>query len=276
MVDIYILKCENNKYYIGSSNNIENRIKNHFNGNGSIWTKKYKPIEVVNKYYNCDNFDEDKYTKIFMEKYGIDNVRGGSYATINLTDDTINMINKELQTKNNTCFHCGKAGHFAKYCYKLKYSKKINEKSIDVLYTIKLNNKFINYDPTLYHLIFSDAPYVWNIKEYNNETFTISTEIDGKIYYWRNNLNFFFKTKMVIANCEIGHWEQFYINKKDNKISIKNFSTNMCIQSNLYCNNLSNSYFTITKKEDNEVNSFLNQSNQNLITNLALNIMRMN
>ena len=42
---IYVLLLEENKYYIGKSNNIDNRLESHFNGNGSAWTKKYKPIK---------------------------------------------------------------------------------------------------------------------------------------------------------------------------------------------------------------------------------------
>ena len=33
MVNIYILKLENNKYYIGKSNKPIDRINNHFNNN---------------------------------------------------------------------------------------------------------------------------------------------------------------------------------------------------------------------------------------------------
>lgn len=47
MTNIYVLKLEQNKYYIGKSNNIDIRLNDHMNGNGSQWTKKYKPIEIT-------------------------------------------------------------------------------------------------------------------------------------------------------------------------------------------------------------------------------------
>ena len=46
MVFIYILKCQQGKYYIGKTHNPEFRINNHQYGNGSAWTKKYKPIQL--------------------------------------------------------------------------------------------------------------------------------------------------------------------------------------------------------------------------------------
>jgi len=80
MVYIYVLKLQENKYYVGKTNNPSVRIENHLNGNGSSWTKIYKPLKVVDMIPNCDDYDEDKYTQIYMDKYGIDNVRGGSFV----------------------------------------------------------------------------------------------------------------------------------------------------------------------------------------------------
>ena len=120
MVDIYILQCKNNKYYIGSSDNVDLRIEAHFNNRGSVWTKLHKPVKLIKTYYKCDNFDEDKYTKIYMGKYGIDNVRGGSYSSIKLPSKTIYHLQKELATSNNNCFKCGRNGHFIKDCNKTK------------------------------------------------------------------------------------------------------------------------------------------------------------
>lgn len=74
---IYILKLKNNKYYIGKTNNVNNRYEQHLNGYGSSWTKKYKPLSILKKILSTSPFDEDKYVKEYMSKYGIDNVRGG-------------------------------------------------------------------------------------------------------------------------------------------------------------------------------------------------------
>lgn len=44
---IYILALENNCFYVGRSTNVKQRIKDHFSGKGSAWTKLHKPIGVV-------------------------------------------------------------------------------------------------------------------------------------------------------------------------------------------------------------------------------------
>ena len=67
MVYIYILQLINNKYYVGKTIDPNFRLDQHFNSDGSIWTRKYKPIKVVEIIPNCDNFDEDKYTLKTME-----------------------------------------------------------------------------------------------------------------------------------------------------------------------------------------------------------------
>ena len=79
MVFIYILELENSKYYIGKTHNPNFRLDAHFNSIGSSWTKKYKPIKLLKLIPNCSDFDEDKYTKEYMLKKGINNVRGGTY-----------------------------------------------------------------------------------------------------------------------------------------------------------------------------------------------------
>lgn len=61
-MNIYCLKLEKDKFYIGKSSDVNERILSHFNKNGSEWTKKYKPLEIMEVIENCDEFDEDKYT----------------------------------------------------------------------------------------------------------------------------------------------------------------------------------------------------------------------
>ena len=117
MVYIYILKLEKGKYYIGKTNNPNFRIKAHFNSKASEWTKTYWPIAIEELIPNCDNYDEDKYTKIYMDKYGIDNVRGGSFTKLKLSNETKKTLKQMSNGTNDRCFTCGKVGHFAKDCY---------------------------------------------------------------------------------------------------------------------------------------------------------------
>jgi hypothetical protein len=120
MLTIYVLRCTNNKYYIGKTlTNVNKRFRIHIKGNGAVWTKKYKPIEILKTYKNCDKFDEDKYTKIYMDKYGIDNVRGGSYTKINLDNDVIKFLEKELSSTYDKCYGCNSRTHFIKNCPKI-------------------------------------------------------------------------------------------------------------------------------------------------------------
>ena len=127
MVSVYVLRLEQNKYYIGVSKNVYKRIQEHFNSNGSQWTKLYNPIDIVEVIPNCDIYDEDKYTKKYMFNYGIDNVRGGSYVTIKLEQNTLQLLNKEQYTIKNCCFKCGSNDHYINKCPNTSYSKSTTE-----------------------------------------------------------------------------------------------------------------------------------------------------
>jgi hypothetical protein len=129
MVYIYILQLEEGKYYVGKTINPSFRLDSHFNSNGSAWTKKYKPIKMVELFPNCDDYDEDKYTRMFMDKYGIDNVRGGSFVSIELEQSTINHLKQMKNGTNDKCFNCGKSGHFVKDCKNKKEIIEVKDES---------------------------------------------------------------------------------------------------------------------------------------------------
>lgn len=117
MSTIYVLRLKGGRYYVGKSNNVMNRYKQHLNGSGSAWTKKYKPISVEKTIRNVSPFEEDKITKEYMSTYGIDKVRGGSYVEIKLSEFHMAALNMEIWAANDLCTQCGRSGHFVKDCY---------------------------------------------------------------------------------------------------------------------------------------------------------------
>ncbi len=127
MVYIYILQLEKGKYYVGKTNNPTIRINNHFDFKGSEWTKIYKPIKILDIIPNCDDYDEDKITKQYMDKYGINNVRGGSFVSIKLKKSIIETLQQMNKGTNNKCFSCGKYGHFANNCNENEYIESDND-----------------------------------------------------------------------------------------------------------------------------------------------------
>ncbi len=127
MVFIYILKLAQNKFYVGKTDKPKVRLDSHFKNDGCVWTKKYKPIQILGLFADCDDFDEDKYTLKYMSKYGVDNVRGGSFCQTTLSRENINTVERMISGSNDCCHFCGKKGHFIGNCSnkkaKQKYSK---------------------------------------------------------------------------------------------------------------------------------------------------------
>jgi hypothetical protein len=117
MTTIYILKLEHDCYYVGKTNNYSKRINNHLNNSGALWTQLHKVIGEEKIIPNCSSFDEDRYVKEYMAKYGIDKVRGGSYVTKELSNEQYNLLTKEIWAATDACTRCGRKNHFIKDCY---------------------------------------------------------------------------------------------------------------------------------------------------------------
>jgi len=141
MLTIYILKLEQNKYYVGKTKNPTKRLQDHFDDIGPEFTKKYKPLDIEKIIPNCDDYDEDKYVKIYMDKYGIDNVRGGSYCNEELTPLEKKILTKNIQNASDKCFRCDKVGHFIKECPLSNYDLSKKESNI-VCYKCNQNGHY--------------------------------------------------------------------------------------------------------------------------------------
>lgn len=127
---IYVLELKNNKYYVGKTSNVSSRIAEHISNIGSTWTKKYKPKKIVNLYKNCCAFDEDKYTIMYMAIFGIDNVRGGSFCSIDLTHSEKTVLKKMIDSASDKCYRCGSDEHFASECVEQKQEHRTDTKPI--------------------------------------------------------------------------------------------------------------------------------------------------
>ena len=127
MVYIYVLKLKYNKYYVGKTTNPNFRLNDHFDSEGSVWTKKYKPINVHELRPDCSAKDETIITQEYMNKYGIDNVRGGPWCSLDISEHK-NTIEHMIHSESDNCYKCGKSGHFANQCSfsKVKKVKKKN------------------------------------------------------------------------------------------------------------------------------------------------------
>lgn len=143
---IYILALEQNKYYIGKSSNPLSRVKEHITSTlintpsymGSGWTKLYQPDKILDVISSYDDFDEDKFTLKYMKKYGIDNVRGGSFCELNLSQHNIITIEKMIAGANDKCYYCNGINHYINDCPQKnikripKKHKNINIKTKDI------------------------------------------------------------------------------------------------------------------------------------------------
>lgn len=61
---VYVLLLKNAHFYVGITDNLKKRIKQHFAGIGAVWTKKYPPIEFLEVFLNGSLLIETKVTRV--------------------------------------------------------------------------------------------------------------------------------------------------------------------------------------------------------------------
>ena len=78
---VYVLKLENDCWYIGYSQDIQVRMASHFIGAGAKWTQLHRPISIYS-IQQGDTLLETCTTIAYMCKYSWERVRGGSYCNV--------------------------------------------------------------------------------------------------------------------------------------------------------------------------------------------------
>lgn len=135
MVNIYVLELQGNKYYVGKTNHTFQRFNQHKSGSGAKWTQKHKVKDLFAFHKDMKDTDENKITIQMMKKYGVRNVRGGSWTKVNMTEAEIKRLEKRISargkrrsksssTKKTTrankrisCTRCGRISHTVEKCY---------------------------------------------------------------------------------------------------------------------------------------------------------------
>ena len=116
MSTLYVLRLEGGRYYVGKSDHVMKRYQQHLEGSGSAWTRKYPPVSLEKTIEHASPFEEDKVTKEYMSRYGVDKVRGGSYVELELSESQTDALQRELWAAKDLCTRCGRSGHFVKDC----------------------------------------------------------------------------------------------------------------------------------------------------------------
>ncbi len=103
---IYLLELEHNTFLVGRTQlqtfTFEDILKFSISSSARYWLDLHRPIRILTIYPNCSPFDEDKYVKMLMKHYGIENVRGGSYSTVILDPLLKRLIQHEISYVEST------------------------------------------------------------------------------------------------------------------------------------------------------------------------------
>ncbi|KAL7462411.1 hypothetical protein ACHAXS_002787 [Conticribra weissflogii] len=145
---IYVLECENGKYYVGSTKNRRQRFREHTRRRGCKWTREHKPIRVLREYRRIPLKYllgmESRVTAELMLEFGVNNVRGSMFCSpreYHLGDidaltkflghyndlsyrkvqqrlsQTLPLSPHQMRKRSNIkCFNCGETGHYSFEC----------------------------------------------------------------------------------------------------------------------------------------------------------------
>jgi len=127
---IYVLLLQGNNYYVGRTNNVDRRFKQHESGKcGSVWTAKHKPVRVYNTEPLIHPYQELTTTLTMMKEHGIERVRGDVFTSEHLSDVQMTQIKMSIASEDGLCYVCMEKGHVAQYCPNRDIIKVTNNKT---------------------------------------------------------------------------------------------------------------------------------------------------
>jgi predicted GIY-YIG superfamily endonuclease len=78
---VYVWELEEGKYYVGYSENLSGRLEQHTTGDGALWTKKYKPVSILEIVRGGKDVEKVK-TLEYIKLKGFENVRGAGWCKL--------------------------------------------------------------------------------------------------------------------------------------------------------------------------------------------------
>jgi predicted GIY-YIG superfamily endonuclease len=112
---LYVLQLEEGKFYVGTTEkSAQERLQDHLS-QPTQWTAKYKPLALIREECPYRPFSEDAVTLELMQRYGVEQVRGGRFASLILSSEQIRAILASIAHEEGRCFTCG-GNHFSHQC----------------------------------------------------------------------------------------------------------------------------------------------------------------
>ena len=106
---VYAIQLKDNHFYVGWSENIEDRIVAHFMGGGAEWTKKHPPEKILDVRPG-NKLLEKLVTLEFMIKHGWENVRGGPWTACDLKSPPVALRKNKAPLSESSFYSDTKDG----------------------------------------------------------------------------------------------------------------------------------------------------------------------
>jgi len=92
----YVLKCEGEHYYCGITLDFNKRWSQHCSKDGSLFTSLFPPVSVYSIEMDVEGDWENQKVLELMKTFGIQNVRGGSWCKLELSDKVLDGLQERI------------------------------------------------------------------------------------------------------------------------------------------------------------------------------------
>ncbi len=122
---VYVCECEGGMYFVGSTDLPLDDCLSHLKSGGtamegSSWVTEHKPLKITlhstHSTKRAARIEETAHTLELMNLHGVNNVRGGRYNTLYITNFERQCMVREMAFNDSLCVVCLKPDHSAKEC----------------------------------------------------------------------------------------------------------------------------------------------------------------